>query len=169
MRKFLRSGTDQVKAREHLSLVDIENRYIGRGEQVESCGIAKSSLSAGEFRPRACRMICSELGELSSELSERELLGPVSPACGKKCLCDESKLDVMDEFVAISGQIRRHFAGISCERLHRDLVCTGDRDNTMVLIRWRNESSEDPPPRWRLTKPLIGEMIKVMIGVYRTM
>ena len=94
---------------------------------MEACGDANSSSSVGEFRPRACRMICPELGELCSELSERELLGPFSPACGKKCLCGESKIDVMDESVAISGQIRRHFARISCERPHRDLVCTGER------------------------------------------
>ena len=45
--KFLRSGTDQVKAREHLSLVDVSDCQTGRGEQVKACGLVNSSLSAG--------------------------------------------------------------------------------------------------------------------------
>ena len=142
--KFLRSGTDQVKAREHLSLVDVSDCQTGRGEQAKACGLVNSSLSAGEFGPRACRVTCPESGELCSEFSDLGTIGPFSPARGKKRLCDESKIDVMDESVAISGQIRRHFARVSCERPHRDSVCTGYKDIIMVLIRWRTgDSSEE--------------------------
>ena len=67
-------------------------------------------------------MTCPESGELCSESSDLGTLGPVSPARGKKRLCDESKIDVMDESVAILGQIRKHFARVSCEFPHRDFV-----------------------------------------------
>ena len=110
---------------------------------MKACGIASSSLSTGEARPRVCRISCSEPGESRSELTERKLLGFYSPARGKKNLCRNKKLDRMDESVAISGQIRRLFADLSCERLHRDLVCTGARDNIMVLIKWRSDVPSD--------------------------
>ena len=143
--KHLRSGTDQAKAQDHLSLVEVRDCKTGRGEQVKACGMASSSLSTGEARPRVCRIFCPEPGELRSELTERKLLGPYSPARGKKSLCRKSKLDRMDESVAISGQIRRLFADLSCERFHRDLACTGARDKIMVRIRWRSADPSDEP------------------------
>ena len=84
--KFLRSGTDQVKAREHLSLVDVRDCQIGRGEQAKSCGSGNSFSSAGEFGPRACRVFCPELGEQRSEFSVSGTVGPFSPA-RRKTVC----------------------------------------------------------------------------------
>ena len=84
--KFLRSGTDQVKAREHLSLVDVRDCQTGRGEQAKACGSGNRFLSAGEFGPRACRGICPESGELRSEFSGSGTFGPFSPA-RRKTVC----------------------------------------------------------------------------------
>ena len=49
----------------------------------------------------------------------------------------------MDESVAILGQIRKHFARVSCELPHRDFVCTGIKDIIMVLVVWRTVDSPD--------------------------
>ena len=44
---------------------------------------------------------------------------------------------------AILGQIRKHFARVSCELPHRDFVCTGSKDIIMVLILWQTAESSD--------------------------
>ena len=49
----------------------------------------------------------------------------------------------MDEYVAISVQIRKHFARISCELPYRDFVCTGTKDIIMVLVFWRTVDPDD--------------------------
>ena len=49
----------------------------------------------------------------------------------------------MDECVAIPGQIRKHFARVSCELPHRDFVCAGVKDIIMVLVLWRTVDSSD--------------------------
>ena len=82
--KFLRVGPDQVKAREHLSLVSLENCNTGRGAHAKACGVENSFPSTGDFGPRICRVICPSPGELLSGLSEPGTFGPLSLARRKK-------------------------------------------------------------------------------------
>ena len=108
---------------------------------MKACGIASSSLSTGEARPRVCRIFCPEPGGLRS--SKR--FGPFFPARGKRSLCRETKLDRSDKSVAILGQIKRFVAELSLQRLHRELARTGDRDKIMVLIKWRSADPSSQP------------------------
>merc|ERR1711989_33034 len=68
--KFLRGGPDQIKAREHLSLVSLESCTNGRGAHAKASGLRNSFRATDVFGPRICRVICSELGDLVSEPSD---------------------------------------------------------------------------------------------------
>merc|ERR1712240_828448 len=71
--KFLRGGPDQVKAREHLSLVSLEHHTNGRGAHANACGLRTGFRTSDVFAPRICRVICSDTGCLVSEST-----GPVA-------------------------------------------------------------------------------------------
>ena len=85
--KFLRGGPDQLKAREQLSLLDLEGWIAGRSSHAKVCGVEN-----GEFGPRVCRVSYSGSDELHFGLSGLEVFqfGPFSPDRGK-CLCHKSK------------------------------------------------------------------------------
>ena len=73
--KFLRGGPDQIKAREHLSLVSLENCTNGRGAHVKACGLRSSFRATGELGPRICRVFCPTSGDLVSERLDPDTLG----------------------------------------------------------------------------------------------
>ena len=68
--KFLRGGPDQIKAREHLSLVSLENCTNGRDAHAKACRLRDSFRATGVFGPRICRVVCPAQGDLVSELSD---------------------------------------------------------------------------------------------------
>merc|ERR1711989_27259 len=84
--KFLRGGPDQIKAREHLSLVSLESCTNGRGAHAKASGLRDSFRATDVFGPRICRVICSELGDLVSEPSDPVTVVPLSTPRKKKCV-----------------------------------------------------------------------------------
>ena len=95
--KFLRVGPDQVKAREHLSLVSLENCNTGRGAHAKACGVENSFPSTGDFGPRICRVICPSPGELLSELSGPGTFGPLLLARRKNvCVASQKHVILLD-------------------------------------------------------------------------
>ena len=82
--KFLRGGPDQHKAREHLSLVSLEDCVSGRGAHVKACGLRNSFRVTDSFGPRVSRVFCPPSGELSPELSSPGSFGPLSFVRRKK-------------------------------------------------------------------------------------
>ena len=91
--KFLRGGPDQKKAREHLSLINLEDCINGRDAHVMTCGLRNSF--------HLCRVFCSSSDLLAPELSGSDLLD-LFPSCAGKCLCDDKRLRDERRSVAIS-------------------------------------------------------------------
>ena len=78
--KFLRGGPDQNKAREHLSLVSLEDWISGRGAHVKACGLRNSFRATDSFGPRVFRVSCPPSGALVPEFSGPGSFGPLSSA-----------------------------------------------------------------------------------------
>ena len=92
--KFLRGGQDQLKARVHLSLLNLENWLPGRGSHTKACGVKNFSDPTGSFGPRVCRVFLSEPEVSSSEVSGPggfHCFGPDSLAQGKKTSVSQVK------------------------------------------------------------------------------
>ena len=95
--KFLRGGQDQLKAREQLSLSNLEGWLPGRGSHTKACGVKGFLDPTGDFGPKVCRVFCSEPEVLSSELSgpgNFHCFGPVSLA-RRKNVCVASQKHVI--------------------------------------------------------------------------
>ena len=97
--KFLRGGPDQSKAREQLSLVNMEGWKTGRGPRAKACGVKNDFYPTGEFGPKVCRICCSEPDELLSEFSGPEVFhfGPFSSARGKNVCVKSQKLVALNK------------------------------------------------------------------------
>ena len=89
--KFLRGGPDQHKAREHLSLISLENCISGRGTHAKACGLHKGFRETGTFGPRVSRVFCPPTGVLRSELSGPGPFGPFSLE-RRKNVCVKSRM-----------------------------------------------------------------------------
>ena len=143
--KFLRGGQDQLKARVHLSLLNLENWLPGRGSHTKACGVKNFSDPTRSFGPRVCRVFLSEPEASSSEVSgpgSFHGLGPVSLARRKKRLCHNLENGEVSRLVAILAQIIKPF---DCENAHRVVVCTGIKDDIMVIIgRIINQYDQNP-------------------------
>ena len=108
--KFLRGGPDQLKAREQLSLLDVEGWIVARSSHAKVCGVEN-----GEFGPRVCRVSYSGSDELHFGFSGLEdfQFGPFSPDREKR-LCHKSKTCYIEQSVAISARIfSRLLVGLS--------------------------------------------------------
>ena len=62
-----------MKAREQLSLLNMEGWIPGRGSHAKACGVKNFLDPTGEFGPRVCRVFYSGPDELSSEFRVREV------------------------------------------------------------------------------------------------
>ena len=122
--KFLRVGPDQVKAREYLSLVSLEDGNTGRGTRAHACGTKDSFPSTGDFGPRVCRVLCPSPGRVVSEPSGPGAFGPLSLARRRKRLCRQSKACYFNRLAAILAWIDQHFACKYCELFDRECIRT---------------------------------------------
>ena len=100
--KFLRGGPDQNKAREHLSLVSLEDCISGRDAHVKACGLRNSFRATGSSGPRLCRVFCPSPDSFVPELSGSGPFGPLSFVRRKKRLCQIENLNYKVRSVAIS-------------------------------------------------------------------
>ena len=132
-----------MKAREQLSLLNMENWLPGRGPHAKACGIKSLLNPTGDFGPKVCRVFYSGPEVLSSELSgpaKFRCIGPVSLARRKKRLCHNSKIGFINRSVAILALRYKPFA---CETaIHRDFVRTGSKNAIMVIIGLVNRSND---------------------------
>ena len=85
-----------MKAREQLSLLDLEGWIAGRSSHAKVCGVEN-----GELGPRVCRGFYFGPEDFQFE--------PFSPDREKR-LCHESKACYIEQSVAFSAQIVQSFA-----------------------------------------------------------
>ena len=88
-----------MKAREQLSLLNMEGWIPGRGSHAKACGVKSFLSPTGEFGPRVCRVFHSGPEVLSSELS-----GPGSFHFGPFSLARRKNVCVANQkFVALTN------------------------------------------------------------------
>ena len=143
--KFLRGGPDQIKAREHLSLVSLENCTNGRDAHAKACRLRDSFRATGVFGPRICRVVCSAQGDLVSELSDPATRDLPSTLRKRKRLGKKWKRSHFMSRVTMLARSKKRFVALRIgELLNRVAPCTAiKRAMVQAFIKQKIEADGD--------------------------